>query len=357
MSMLTPAQNKMAYLKMGLYGKAASGKSFTAAKIAIGLHQYAKMEKPIAVFDTEPAFSFLIPLFEEAKIPLVIYDQSRAFADLMQFIREAEKDCSIIITDSITHVWKEIQSSFLTKTNQVRKTQNKKPISSLEFHHWGPIKAEWSHFTDAYLSTKIHFILCGRAGSEYSYQLNDRTNKMELISTGDRMATEKELAHEPSLLVEMVKTRIDGKIINRALVEKDRSDNLNGKEIDFPKFENFLPHINSLNIGGSHFDSLNKRDSTDMFTGDGEENWSGEKRQRDIAGEEIKALFVRVGLDGAGAAVKVERGKLLMEVFGTGSWTAILGLQSTAIRNGYNTLKDLLEKDPKNKDSELDVPQ
>jgi len=355
--MLKLAENKMAYLKMGLYGKAASGKSYTAALVAIGLHQYAKMEKPIAVFDTEPAFSFLLPLFKDANIPIMVYDESRAFADLMQYISEAEKECSIIIVDSITHVWKEIQSSFLTKTNQVRKSQNKKPIASLEFHHWGPIKSQWSNFTDAYLSSKIHFILCGRAGSEYSYQLNDHTNKMELISTGDRMATEKELAHEPSLLIEMVKTRIDGKIINRALIEKDRSDNLNGLEIDSPMFSHFLPHINALNIGGSHFDSLNKRDSTEMFSGDGEENWSGEKRQRDIAGEEIKALFVRVGLDGAGAAIKTQRAQLLLETFGTGSWTNILSMQSDKIRNGYLLLKDQLEPDQRNEGSTDDIPQ
>ncbi len=46
MSMLKPARNRMAFAKVGLYGTAGSGKTYTAAKIAIGLHQYTKSTKP-----------------------------------------------------------------------------------------------------------------------------------------------------------------------------------------------------------------------------------------------------------------------------------------------------------------------
>lgn len=347
----------MSYAKIGLYGKAGSGKTRTAAEIAIGLHKYAKLTKPVAVFDTEPAFSFVKPLFDEAGIDLFVYDRSRAFTDLMDYIDEAEETCSIIIVDSITHIWKDIQASYIKRINQTRLKQKKHPITSLEFHHWGPIKAEWGNFTDRYLSSKIHFILCGRAGSEYSYQLNDRTNKMELISTGDRMATEKELAHEPSLLIEMVKHRQDGKIINRALVEKDRSDCYNGHEIDQPNFNSFIKHFESLNIGGEHFDSLNQHDSTELFNEEGEDNWGAEKRQRDIACEEIKGLFIRVGLDSASAAIKAQRNDILYKTFGTGSWTAIQSMNSNKIRNGYLTIKNTLEPTSDKQMATEDIPQ
>lgn len=62
---------------------------------------------------------------------------------------------------------------------------------------------------------------------------------MELITSGTKMATEKEMGYEPSLLIEMVKHRENGRIINRALVEKDRTDRLNGKKFDLPNFETF----------------------------------------------------------------------------------------------------------------------
>ena len=66
MSILKKAENKMAYAKVGLYGTAGSGKTRTAVEIAIGLHKAIGSTKPIAAFDTEPAFSFVLPLFNAA---------------------------------------------------------------------------------------------------------------------------------------------------------------------------------------------------------------------------------------------------------------------------------------------------
>ena len=89
MSLLKPAANKMAYAKVGLYGTAGSGKTRTAAEIAIGLHKAIGSTKPIVGFDTEPAFSFILPLFQKANIELLVSDESRALSDLMMFMDEA----------------------------------------------------------------------------------------------------------------------------------------------------------------------------------------------------------------------------------------------------------------------------
>ena len=214
MAMLKPAANKMAYGKIGLYGTAGSGKTRTAVEIAIGLHKAIESKKPIAAFDTEPAFSFVLPFFKEAGIELLIADESRALKDLMNFMDEAEKQCDIVIIDSITHVWRDAQESFLNRLNESRIEQRRKPLMALEFQHWRPIKAAWAAFTDRFLSSKMHVIVCGRAGTIYSYQnKDDGSGKKELISTGTKMATEKELGYEPSLLIEMLADRQDGKII------------------------------------------------------------------------------------------------------------------------------------------------
>ena len=117
MGMLKPAKNKMAYAKVGLYGSAGSGKTRTASEIAIGLHKAIGSTKPIAAFDTEPAFSFVLPLFEHAGIELLVADESRALSDLMDFMDEAEKECDIVIIDSITHVWRDAQESYLRRMN------------------------------------------------------------------------------------------------------------------------------------------------------------------------------------------------------------------------------------------------
>ncbi len=342
MSMLKKATNKMAFAKIGLYGDAGSGKTFTAANIAIGLHRFANLDKPVGMFDTEPAASFIIPLFEKAGIEFLVYDESRALSDLMKFMDEAEKECSIVIIDSITHVWRDAQDSYLKKINETRKKQGKKPIYQLEFHHWKPIKAAWAAFTDRFLSSKVHCIVCGRAGSIYEYQKNEETGKLELITTGTKMATEKELGYEPSLLVEMIKHRQDGKIINRALVEKDRANLYNGNEIDFPGFESFKKHFEFLNIGGSHFESMDNRDSTDLFNEEGEDNWSYEKRQRDIWLEEINNLLTKHGLSGTAKEAQLNRIAVLEEIFGTASKTKLESMNSEKLKAGHEELKNKL---------------
>lgn len=359
MSMLKKAENKMAYAKVGLYGTAGSGKTRTAAEIAIGLHKYAGCAKPVGMFDTEPAASYIIPLFENAGIEFLVYDESRALRDLMAFMDEAEKECSIVIIDSITHIWRDAQESFLGKINDARQRQNKRPLTSLEFQHWRPIKAAWSEFTDRFLSCKLHAIVCGRAGSIYEYQeKDDGSGKKELITTGTRMATEKELGYEPSLLIEMIADREDGKTVNTAVVQKDRSDRINGAEIPYPNFEKLKPHFEALNLSGAHHGSMNERNSKDMFTESGDDNWSAEKRQREIWCEEIKGLMIKYNLDGTSAEVKKRRMDMLQQCFGTMSWTAIENMHSEKIRDGYDVLKAMLEPPARPEfDVNADVPE
>lgn len=350
MKMLKPAENKAVYAKVGLYGDAGSGKTFTAAQLAIGLYQYAKLKKPVGMFDTEPAASYIKPLFDKAGIEFLVYDESRALKDLMDFMDEAEKECSVVIVDSITHIWRDAQDSFLKKINASNKKKAEangwvkkwKPIYQLEFHHWKPIKAAWHTFTDRFLASKLHMIVCGRAGSIYEYQKNEDTGKMELITIGTKMATEKELGYEPSLLIEMVKHRESGHIINRALVEKDRTDSLNGREIDSPTFEKLKAHFAFLNLTGQACGSMTQRDSSDLYDEEGNDNWSREKRAREIECEEIKNLLIKHNLDGNGAEAKKKRVDLLEQAFCTASWTKIENMASEGIRDGRDKLTILL---------------
>jgi hypothetical protein len=343
MSMLKPATNKQAFAKVGIYGNAGSGKTYTAALIAIGLHKYANATKPVGMFDTEPAASYIIPLFEKAGIPFLVYDESRALKDLMAFMDEAERECFAVIIDSVTHVWRDTQESYIAKVNEGLAKKGKRPIFKLEFHHWGPIKAAWAKFTDRYLSSKLHVIVCGRAGSIYEYQENQETGKKELITTGTRMATEKEMGYEPSLLIEMAPAREEGKTINRAVVVKDRTDTLNGHEIDFPDFEKLKPHFAFLNLGGAHYDSMEKRDSKEMFTEDGQDDWSNEQRQRGIWSEEIAGLMQKHHPSQT-ADDKKARADLMDEIFHTRSWKKIEeATPSKDLRAGYARLKAKLE--------------
>lgn len=339
MSRLKPAKNKMSYLKMGLYGPAGSGKSRTATEVAVGLHKLIKSDKPIAIFDTEPAFSFLLPFFDEAGIEVLIDDESRALLDLMAFMDEAEKISDIAIVDSITHVWRDAQESHLQHINAGRKKRNAYPIQSLEFHHWRPIKARWSEFTDRFLSSKLHVIVCGRAGNIYEYQdKQDGSGKKELITTGTRMATEKELGYEPSLLVEMIADRKDGKIINTALVQKDRSGKINGEIFTYPSFDTFKLHIDALNLGGEHFGSMDQRDSTKLFECFDESGWDNESRMRTIHCEEITELLKK-HYPSQTVQDKQSRMDLIEKFFGTRSWTAVESMKSVDLKLALSNLQ------------------
>jgi hypothetical protein len=345
MSILKQATNKMAYAKIGLYGTAGSGKTRTATEIAIGLHKAIGSKKPIAAFDTEPAFSFVLPLFQKAGIELLIADESRALSDLMRFMDEAEKVSDIVIIDSITHVWRDAQESYLVRLNQTRKQYNKKPLPSLEFQHWRPIKAAWAEFTDRFLSSKMHVIVCGRSGQIYEYQdKDDGSGKKELISTGSRMATEKELGYEPSLLVEMIADRQDGKTVNVALVQKDRSDTINGHELRMPKYESFASHFKALNIGGAHFESMDKRDSQELFKDADESGFDMELKKRAIYSEEVAELLKKY-YPSQSVDDKQKRADLLEQFFDTRSWTAVESMKSEVLKSGYEAMKTKLELD------------
>lgn len=343
MMILKKATNKMAYAKIGLYGTAGSGKTRTATEMAIGLHKKISSTKPIAIFDTEPAFSFVLPLFEKAGIEVLICDDSRALTDLMEFMNEAEKVSDIVIIDSITHVWRDAQDSFLGRINKTRKQNGRKALASLEFQHWKPIKAAWAAFTDRFLSSKMHVIVCGRAGQVYEYQdKDDGSGKKELISTGSRMATEKELGYEPSLLIEMITDRDDGKIVNVALVQKDRSDTINGKELRMPKYADFEPHFNALNLGGNHFSSMDQRNSEEMFIDADESGFDGELRQRTIYCEEISELLKK-HYPSQSVEDKQKRMDLVEKHLGTRSWTAVEQMKSGLLRSKLNLMRDDLE--------------
>lgn len=346
MSILKPAKNRMAYAKVGLYGTAGSGKTRTAAEIAIGLHKAIGSTKPIVGFDTEPAFSFILPLFEKEGIELLVSDESRALTDLMTFMDEAEKVSDIAIIDSITHVWRDAQESYLNRLNALRKKSGKKPLYALEFQHWRPIKAAWAEFTDRFLSSKMHVIVCGRAGNVYEYQdKDDGSGKKELITTGTRMATEKELGYEPSLLIEMLADRQDGKIVNVALIQKDRSDTLNGKEIQYPNYKRLEGHFKALNIGGEHFESMERRDSQDLYPDADESGWDRESRMRTIYSEEIAELMKKHH-PSQSVDDKQKRADLLEMFFDTRSWTAVENMKSETLKSGLDAMREKLEPLP-----------
>jgi hypothetical protein len=341
MTLLRKATNQTAYLKAGIMGFAGSGKTFTAADLAIGLSKTVSDGKPVAFFDTETGSDFLIPKFKEHGIELLVA-KTRSFKDLLTFMKEAEGQCSVAVIDSITHVWQEILAAY---TEKLRRR------NGLLFQDWGPIKTEWRGFTDSYINSKMHVILCGRAGFEYDME-KDEAGKKELIKTGTKMKAESEMGYEPSLLLEMERVSADeeyakgkrGGWIHRCYILKDRTDRMNGEAIDNPTFASFKPVVDFLNIGGEHVGVDATSSSTDLF--ESPESYHARKKRVEIVLELIVDTMTEAQIGGTSAKAKEEQVKHLKNAFGTSSWTAIKDMKLEALEAGMLALRKALLLEP-----------
>lgn len=351
MSLLKEATNQMAYAKVGILGFAGSGKTYTASNIAIGLHKYIGSNKPIAFLDTETGSDFMVKRFADAGIKLLVA-KSKTFPDLMEFMQEAQETADIAIIDSITHIWAEIQTSFLAKINKDRQSRNLKKLFRLEFQHWNQIKPEWGKFTEKFLVSPMHVLLCGRAGYEYDYEQHDADSKKELVKTGTKMKAEGEMAYEPSLLIEMEREQFNPEyqkqtknraVINRAFVLKDRSDLLDGKYFDSPGFETFLPHFQYLNIGGVHHVRDEGTSSESLFDDQGRGDFDRMKHEKTKTLEEIQGLMTSEW-PGQSAAEKKSKSDILQDVFNTRSWTALEDMSITTLKEGFFTMQDKIRE-------------
>lgn len=322
MSLFQRATNTQAYLKAGIMGFAGDGKTYTASEIAIGLVELMRQRElpagnnPVMFLDTETGSDWVKPRFDAAHIELFTA-KTRAFVDLLTAVREAESSGSVLLIDSISHFWRNLTEEYAQRKNRKR---------GLEFQDWAWLKAEWGKFTDLFVNSKCHIIMCGRAGYEYDFFENE-SGKKELTKTGVKMKAETETGYEPSILILMEKNQelIEGggtRVWRTATVLKDRSTRIDGKTFENPTFRDFLPHIEFLNLGGEHLGIDTSRTSEELFAEDGEPRWKKEKRMKEIALDEI-AEIIGKHHPGQSADAKKAKGDLLEDVFGSRSWERI----------------------------------
>lgn len=333
MTLFKKAENTSAYAKVGLLGFAGSGKTYTATRMAIGLVDLMRRAgldhgaRPAFFLDTETGADWVEPQFREAGIELHTA-KTRSFSDLLAAVSEAERDASVLIVDSITHFWRELLEAYLKS----------KKRSRIEFQDWAVLKKEWGRFTDRYINSAVHIIMCGRAGYEYDY-FDDSDGKKQLEKTGIKMKAETETGYEPSLLVLMERHMdMDTRRISRvATVLKDRSCKLDGKEFSNPTFRSFLPHFRFLNLGGDQLGVDTSRDSGELFDGDGDSEWRRETRERDIALDEITEVMGK-HYPGQTAEAKKTKADLLEELGGSRSWERIKALRPAQVTDLRNRL-------------------
>jgi hypothetical protein len=326
--------NTKPFFKAGFQGFAGSGKTFTSALLAIGLHQHIKSKKPIVFVDTEKAAKFLKPLFDKAGIS-VLLRETRSPADLKITMGKMSEGISdILMIDSISHIWENFLEAFKKRVNR----------KDIQFQDWGIIKPDWKKtFSDPFVNGKYHIFMCGRAGYEYESEINER-GRREIHKSGVKMKVEGETAYEPDVLVNMERIQeMDGahikRVIRRANIIKDRSDQIDGKLFENPTYKDFLPAINVILKAPVELETTAEKDSTELFdTGDGLNKYLREKKKilEEIDGT-LKAHYPTTSTKD-----KTARSKALQTVFETYSKTKIEGLSLEKLKDGYSRLVDYI---------------
>jgi hypothetical protein len=342
--MFKKLENNRPFLKMAFEGFAGDGKTFTATQVAIGVHKLIGSTKPIALFDTEKAFKALKPSFDSAGIEAVVNDEERSLKALSQAIQWCEEgNADILLIDSITHVWEEFLRAYL---NRPDKNGNPVKRNRLEFQDWGVLKPQWKEmFSTPFVLAKCHIIFTGRAGYEYSDERNEETGKREIYKSGIKMKAETETAFEPDLLVLMQKVQelIGEKkqIWREAMVIKDRTNQIDGKQFKNPNFEDFYPAVKVLldgTIKEVHGSTI--PDTFEEF----ENKYSVNAKEREILFAEIEGCFALMGILGTGSEDKQKKTWIMNQIYGVNSLEMLSKRANKDIREGMTKLRTFADK-------------
>jgi len=329
----TKLENTTPFFKMAAEGAAGSGKTYTLALVAIGLHKRIESKKPIVIFDTENSAKFLRPMFAQHGID-VLLKSSRSLTDLsrtMDFCESGSAD--VLMIDSITHVWENFLNTYQAENGR----------KFLQFQDWGRIKPTWKReYSDRLVMGRYHILFTGREGFTYDNEINADTGKRELIKTGVKMKVEGETAYEPDVLVRMERFEEiltdQKKVWREATVIKDRSNITDGLVFKNPTFENFAPVLDFLLSEVVEPSGAPPGSDADLVAN--EESNRVEETRRTILLEEIQGTLQRTGL-GTGAADKKKKAGIMERLFMTLSWKKV----ESFTLDQLIACRDLLDKD------------
>jgi hypothetical protein len=218
-------------LKLGLYGPAGSGKTFTALLIAEGLAQPAPAKR-VAVVDTEQGTAFYGQDVPARQPHPKAFDfdvlHSRSITEVLAAVRQIDPARhGVVVIDSISHLWDSCKNAYTGKLTRQ---------GSIPFHAWAAIKTPYRELMHLLLTARYHVLICGRQAVEYGE--DEATG--ELAGIGYRMRAEGETGYEPDVLLRLEQRR--GKNEPRAVpvahVEKDRTGVQAGTTIPWPGFDN-----------------------------------------------------------------------------------------------------------------------
>jgi len=332
----TAIGNTKPYFKAAFEGEPGTGKSWSAALVAIGLHKKIGSKKPIVLIDTEKASKFLVPLFKENGIEAMVRE-THSLADLVTAMKLCSEGYSdIMVLDSITHIWMDFQEAYKRKLNR----------QTFQIQDWMAIKSEWNkYFSIPMVQSPLHIIATGRVSDRMEQEI-DEDGRKEFTKTGVKMQAEKNAAYEFDVLVLMERheliERKKREVWRQATVLKGRGNLLDGKVFKNPTYEDFAPAIEAIikDPVSARFSPV-ERDAGELIkTEEDKRKWVLE-RKRWL--EEIEGYLVSIW-PSTGAQEKKNKTDALEYAFQTRSWSAIEAMRPDVLEDGYARIQEFAQK-------------
>jgi hypothetical protein len=340
-------------IKVGMFGGQGSGKTTSAALLAIALSKEFHGGAPVFVTDTEPGWQFLKPIFALEKVDL-IQRTVPTFKATIADLKEAEKlGCCVWAGDSLTIIWNELMQSFKAKNN------GKIPINV-----WGDIKQLWGSYASAFLNSRMHCFALGRLGNVMEDVADDDApGKTKLVKTGTafKAGGSESFGYEPHLLLELslerkAKVKMgsrlegEGRMVHRVDVLKDRTWALNGKVIrwsDSPQYrpgsyrtvwESIKPHFERVQQTMAIVTLDTTQSSAGLISESGNSEWYEKRQRKEVLSAELHATMDALW-GGTAVAAKQMRMKVFEHIFGFKSKEAADAASLDKIERGVRILQ------------------
>ena len=326
-SFFTAIGNTKPYFKAAFEGEPGTGKSWTAALVAIGLHKKINSKKPIVLIDTEKASKFLVPLFREHGIEAMVRE-THSLADLVKAMKLcADGYADIMVIDSITHIWMDFQEAYKRKLNR----------TTFQIQDWMSIKSEWNkYFSIPLVQSPLHVLATGRVSDRMEQEV-DEDGRKEFTKTGVKMQAEKNAAYEFDILVLMERheliQRKKREVWRQSVVLKGRGNLLDGAVFKNPTYEDFAPAIEAIikDPVAARFSHAEQDAGELIKTEEDKRKWvQGKKRWL----EEIEGYLVSLW-PSSSAAEKKNKTDALEYAFNTRSWSAIEMMSPELLEDGF----------------------
>lgn len=317
-------------IKVGIFGGQGTGKTTTAAMLALALSVELHNRAPVFVTDTEPGWQFLKPMFAIEGVEMIQRTTPTFKAMLADMHAADQAGACVWAIDSLTVIWNELMQSF-----------KKRNGGRIPINVWGDIKEKWGEYATLYRNLNAHGFALGRLGNVMEeIEDENKPGDTKLIKTGTQFKAGggESFGYEPDLLMELSTERKpkrkagvvregEGRMVHRADVLKDRTWALNGKVLRFsdkPRYEKggyrqvweaIKPHFDLVQQTSVAVTLTAGENSTSLINSNGHSDFYERRQRRDVLVAELHASLELLW-GGTGKAEKQMRLKVFEHIFG-----------------------------------------